>query len=302
MTTWKLTVPKGHENSVFVVSVSGGKDSAAVVLALREAEIPARYAFADTGWEAPQVYDYLGEMERILGITIERVGFPGGMVAKVRKRANFPSRMTKWCTGELKRDQIRKVHERIRNDEDTDTVSVLGIRAEESAARAGMAEFEYVDAHWGGYVWRPIMRWTVGDVLAIHHRHGLPVNPLYKLGFGRVGCMPCIFSNKAEVKLMAEHFPERVDMIRALEAEVTEERARRIAAGTADHAHTQATFFMGKMAGQITPIDEVVAWSRTSRGGVQLKLIDDAPDSGCFRWGMCEPPRRPSGDGEGGDG
>lgn len=287
-----LKVPMGHEESAFVVSASGGKDSTAVILALREAGIPARYVYADTGWEVDEVYEYLATLERILGITIERVGHPGGMVAKIRQRANFPSRMTKWCTGELKRDQIRKVHERIRNDEDTDTVSVLGIRAEESAARADMPEFEYVDAHWGGYVWRPIMRWTVADVLAIHHRHGVPVNPLYKLGFGRVGCMPCIFANKAEVKLMAEHFPERVDLIRSLEAEVTEERARRMAAGTANHAHEQATFFMGKTAGRITPIDEVVAWSRTSRGGRQLKLIQEAPDSGCFRWGMCEPPAK----------
>lgn len=289
-------VPKGHENSVFVVSASGGKDSTAVILAMREAGIPARYVYADTGWEVQEVYDYLATLEKLLGITIERVGFPGGMVAKVRKRANFPSRMTKWCTGELKRDQIRKVHERIREEEDTDTVSVLGIRAEESAARADMPEFEYVDSHWGGYVWRPIMGWTVEDVLAIHHRHGVPVNPLYRLGFGRVGCMPCIFANKAEVKLMAEHFPERVDLIRSLEAEITEERARRMADGTADHAHTQATFFMGKKAGEIMPIDKVVAWSRTSRGGVQLTLLQEAPDSGCYRWGMCEPPAKASGE------
>lgn len=285
-----MRIPKGHENSVFVVSASGGKDSTAVILAMREAGIPARYVYADTGWEVQEVYDYLATLERLLGITIERVGHPGGMVAKIRQRANFPSRMTKWCTGELKRDQIRKVHERIREEEDTDTVSVLGIRAEESAARADMPEFEYVDKHWGGYVWRPIMGWTVEDVLAIHHRHGVPVNPLYRLGFGRVGCMPCIFANKSEVKLMAEHFPERIDLIRSLEAEVTQERARRMADGTADHAHAQGTFFMGKKAGEIMPIDKVVAWSRTSRGGVQLNLLQEAPDSGCYRWGMCEPP------------
>lgn len=35
------------------------------------------------------------------------------------------------------------------------------------------------------------------------------------------------------------------------------------------------------------PIDEVVAWSRTARGGRQLTLIDE-PLGGCARWGLCE--------------
>lgn len=284
--------PAGHDDDVFIVSVSGGKDSTATVLALREAGIPFRAVFADTAWEVDETYEHLNLLESQLGISIERVGFPGGMVAKIRQRANFPSRMAKWCTGELKRDMILGVHRRVRDAEDVDTVSVVGIRADESAARADALEFEYVDDHWGGYVWRPIVTWTVADVLAIHHRHGIPVNPLYKLGFGRVGCMPCIFETKSGIKLMAQHFPGRVDTIRELEAEITVERARRFAAGESKtkHASELATFFMGKRPGEITPIDKVVAWSKTSRGGRQLPLLQEAPDSGCYRWGLCEPP------------
>ncbi len=40
-------------------------------------------------------------------------------------------------------------------------------------------------------------------------------------------------------------------------------------------------------------IDEVVAWSRTERGGRQLPMFPPVPDGGCFRWGMCEAPTRP---------
>ena len=51
-----LKIPEGHEESVFVVSVSGGKDSTATWLRLRESGIECRAVFADTGWEAPETY------------------------------------------------------------------------------------------------------------------------------------------------------------------------------------------------------------------------------------------------------
>lgn len=52
-----LVLPRELEGQELVVSVSGGKDSNAVILALREAEIPARFVFADTGWEAAETYE-----------------------------------------------------------------------------------------------------------------------------------------------------------------------------------------------------------------------------------------------------
>lgn len=288
----KLVRPAGHDASVFVVSASGGKDSTATILAMREAEIPCRYVFADTGWEAPQTYEYLALLERTLGITIDRVGKRGGMVAAAAA-GRFPARMQRWCTRELKIEPLLAYHAEVAKDEDTDTVSVVGIRAEESARRADMAVFGFDDL-WGGYVWRPLMHWTISDVLAIHHRHDIPVNPLYKLGFGRVGCMPCIMANKEDIRLMAKHFPERVALVRALEGHVTDVRKARNLAEPGHFAHETATWFL-RDAPNDPPltIDEAVAWSKTARGGKQLPLIREEPDSGCFRWGLCEPPSKP---------
>lgn len=283
-----ITIPEQVRGLVPVVSLSGGKDSAAAALALREAGLDFRLVFADTGWEAPETYAHLDVLERHLG-AIARVGHPGGMVDKIRHRAGFPARLQRWCTRELKIKPLRAWHEELEAREGVETVCVVGVRAEESERRAKMAAFED-DEMWGGWMWRPILSWPVADVVAIHHRHGIPMHPHYLRGHGRVGCWPCIYSSKEELRLLAEHDPARIDQIRDLEAEVTALRAERNAEKPGRYAHGQATFFQTRTPGTVMDIDAVVTWARTDKGGRQLPLLDPDPTGGCFRWGMCEPP------------
>lgn len=284
--TTTLTLPAQLVGLPLIVSVSGGKDSTACALALREAGLEYRMVFADTGWEAPETYNHLDMLMKKLG-PIDVVGVPGGMVSRIRHRAGFPARMQRWCTRELKIDPLRKYHDASGDD----TVSVVGVRAAESESRAKMPEVED-DDRWGGWIWRPILTWTVEDVLAIHHRHGIEVNPLYKRGHNRVGCFPCVYSNKEDIRLVAEHAPERIDLIRQLEAECVDQRRQRNAETPGRYAYPDDTsFFQSREGdGRLTNIDRVVEWARTSRGGKQLPLIQPPPDGGCFRWGLCEPP------------
>lgn len=150
MTISRLIIPEGHDDSIFIVSVSGGKDSTATLLAMREAGIPHRAVFADTGWEAAETYEYLTTLERLLGITIDRVrSEKGGMVDIARHKAGFPTRKGKWCTEELKLKPLRAYHDKAAESADCETVSVVGIRADESRARSAMKPFEYSDL-WGG--------------------------------------------------------------------------------------------------------------------------------------------------------
>lgn len=289
MLTLPLAVPSSFADDVLIVSVSGGKDSTATVLALREAGIPCRYVFADTGWEAPETYDYLALLESRLGITIARVGVPGGMVAMVRARVGFSWRQRRWCTRMLKLEPLQRHHDEVRAREDVETVAVVGVRADESNDRKDLPEWELCEGGhrtWDGYIWRPLIRAVVADVLALHHRHNIPVNPLYRVGFGRVGCMPCINATKAEVALYAQRYPQRVDELRELEREITAARALE----PERFEMPVASFFEGAGRRGAVPIDEAVAWSRTARGGKQLPLIQQQPNSGCFRWGLCDPP------------
>lgn len=216
------------------------------------------------------------------------------MADKIRRRAGFPARMQRWCTRELKIEPLRAYHDRVELETGRETVCVMGIRADESDARAKLAVFEDEPAgrrQWGGWLWRPILSWSAEESYAIHHRHGVSINPLYKSGHDRVGCYPCIYARKEEIRLVAEYAPGRIDEIRELEAETTSLRAARNEEEPGRYKYTAGTYFQSRTSDDGTvPIDEVVAWSRTERGGRQLPLLAPVPEGGCMQYGLCEAP------------
>ena len=98
----------------------------------------------------------------------------------------------------------------------------------------------------------PLAKWTKPQVFAFLKEHGEEPNPLYKLGFGRVGCAPCINSGKDDILLWATRFPEMIDKVCRWEREVGR------------------TFFAPCVPGMdINRVDDVVRWAATARGGRQ---------------------------------
>jgi len=288
-----------------VASISGGKDSAAMALFLRELEIEADLVFCDTGWEHDKTYEYLrGELTNHLGPIAEIRG-DLLMPDLVRKKGMFPSRTRRFCTEQLKVFPLQR-YIKAKQDEIGDVVNAVGIRAAESRARSKMPEWEWNDG-FDCEVWRPLIRWTEQDVIEIHRRHGLRPNPLYLEGARRVGCWPCIFAAKAEIRHIATVDPQRIDQIRELEAEVqASAKARYDAKGESFESlgFNRPTFFQamgslrteGGKEGRCVPIDDVIAWSKTSHGGKQVELFQAGDtEAGCMRWGLCEtnPPDEP---------
>lgn len=285
-----------------VLSVSGGKDSTATGLLLKEARIPFRAVHCDTGWEHEDTEAYLRDyLPGVLGVPIEVIGsHHGGMEQLCRTKGMFPSRLRRFCTQELKvRPFIRYV--RGLQAAGVDPVNALGIRAGESAARAQLPEWEWKD-DFDCEVWRPVLTWSEAHVIQMHHRHDIAPNPLYLRGATRVGCWPCIFARKAEIRMIADTDPSRIERIRALEEQVRVDAARRYeeqgetfeSLGLAppswfQNPTSRGRGTTGKHSGKCWPIDDVVAWSRTKRGGHEEELL--APpyaEQGCMRWGLCE--------------
>ena len=276
-----------------VASVSGGKDSAAARLYLREIGIPDSQVInvaMDTGWEWSGWRAYVdGPLAAVIGpITI--IGNPEGLAAVAVRKGMFPSRLKRWCTDLLKMGPFAAFLSLLQDD-GIDPIVMTGIRYDESAARAKFVEWEWNDG-FDAEQWRPILAWTVQDVIDIHQRHGLAPNPLYLKGAKRVGCWPCIYAGKNEIKLVADIDPGRIDEIRALEASVTV-AAEAIVRKRGEELKQPRTFFHSRAPAGGATIDEVVAWSRTLRGGrtedKRIDLLQSAGmNDGCMRWGLCE--------------
>lgn len=284
-----------------LVSLSGGKDSTAVLLWLKEQGALDRchFVFADTGWEHPEVYRYLDEVVDPLCdgrlVRVRSSKYPGGMADLVRTKGAFPAATRKFCTQELKQFPIRD-HIRSLRADGHDVINVIGIRAAESKARS---KFEM----WGCGgpmgpdvdVWRPLIDWTVQDVIDIHARHNIAPCSLYlrkDRPSKRVGCWPCIRSRKSEIAAVAETTPWRIDEIRALEASVLNSKKDRLGDDYDPDARAAVpTFFQpleqsDRELGSY-PIDKAVSWALTGRGGKQRELFA-ASEPGCQMWGLCD--------------
>lgn len=137
-----------------------------------------------------------------------------------RAKGMFPSRQRAFCSQFLKRVAIFEQAHQPLLDAGHRVISWQGIRAEESLRRACYPMWEAAPEAERLFIYRPLMGWTLEDVVDMHRRHGLSLNPLYGMGFSRVGCMPCIQSSKQDIRLVARLFPEVIERIRMWEAAV----------------------------------------------------------------------------------
>ena len=250
-----LTQPYPIPRSVtHVIKWSGGKDSSALLVWALEHLPPehTKFIFCDTGWEAPITYRFIEEVNRRLldgKLIVLRSDKYAGLVDLAAKRKRWPSTKARFCTEELK--VIPSIRWVLGQQEDL--AIYQGIRAEESLARRRMqqqdeyfreqiaySEDPYMlkEGQWvrrrtplfqrkvmawlehhSATVERPLFHWRKADVLTLCRRHGV-LNPLYDLGFDRVGCFPCVMENKQGIRALAQHFPERIDELDAIEQEL----------------------------------------------------------------------------------
>lgn len=314
-----------NSQTINLVSVSGGKDSTATLL-LALATQPretVRAVFADTGNEHPITYAYIDYLETETGLKIARVrqdftaqiarkseyvrthwaekGVPQANIDRAIKtlvptgnpfldlciwKGRFPSRMAQFCTQFLKTEPLAEYALDLIDECGGDVFSWQGVRADESPSRAKLAPLEYVGGGLSNY--RPILRWSINDVFAMHRRAGVKPNPLYSLGMRRVGCMPCINAAKDELLEISKRFPEVIDRIEQWESAVAEASKR--GAATFFAGDNERNSLSSMEIGVKYNIRRLVEWSQTSRGGKQLDLLraTDEPLACSSAYGLCE--------------
>ena len=255
--------------TIYHVGVSGGKDSTALLLwAVYESGIPHDQlvvSFCDTKNEAECTYDHIQMLsEKVFPIeTIETEGF--FELAKRKKR--FPSTKARFCTQELKLKPTKAYIEKL--SERGAVIGLSGVRRGESFERSKLPEWgSPLESYFGIREWRPLIDWSLKDVLAIHERYNIPLNPLYSKGAQRVGCFPCIMSSKNELREIARQFPERIDTIRGQEQSIGSTFFSPNKLPVRFRSQECETKSGRKV--KIATIDDVVKWANTGKGAVGL--------------------------------
>lgn len=306
-----------------IISVSGGKDSTALLLLAIALETPNLQAvFADTGNEHQQTYDYVRYLAQATGVPIRWVKadfsfeinrkreklladkLPGWTDSAIEKalqvlaptgvpyldlclwKGKFPSSNAQFCTGFLKRNPIEQQIIMPAISEHDAVWSWQGVRREESLRRRHVPEFEDLGG-FGIYAYRPLVRWPVAAVFEAHEYMGIKPNPLYSQGMNRVGCMPCVNCGKDELREIANRFPDEVDRVREWERLVS--AASRIKSSTFFCAVNDPTVNSDEhITHETHGIDRMIEWSRTARGGRQYDLL--ATDGGgcSSAYGLCD--------------
>lgn len=196
----------------------------------------------------------------------QELTFP--MLAKIKGR--WPSSQAQFCTEWLKLAPIRRWTLEVYPDGDYERFT--GKRRDESERRSTTPFTEW-DTYFDCPVTHPIFDWTKQMAFDYVKAHEEQINPLYSLGFGRVGCAPCINSGKDDVLNWTQRFPEMIGKIRGWEEQVGR------------------TFFAPCVPGMaINWIDDVVEWAKTDHGGRQQNIfrVLNEPASCSSRYGLCE--------------
>lgn len=79
--------------------------------------------------------------------------------------------------------------------------------------------FEYVKK-WTTDIWRPVFDWTGVQVITYILDNGQKPNPLYYMGFSRVGCFPCIMCRLKEILLISKNQSSYIARLEQAEIEV----------------------------------------------------------------------------------
>lgn len=192
-------------NERHVLGLSGGRDSAALAVYMRQnyADLDIDYFFTDTGKELPEVYEFLVKLEGFLGKPILRLNPDRDFDFWLKQYNNFlPSPLTRWCTRQLK---IRPFEQWVRPmlESGTHVTSYVAIRADEEYREGYSSKQDNL------IVRLPFKEGGVdkAGVLDILEGAGLGL-PSYYEWRTRSGCTFCFFQQKIEWVRLRDRHPD----------------------------------------------------------------------------------------------
>lgn len=194
-----------------VLGISGGKDSAALAVYMRDKVPQMEYFFCDTDKELPETYEFLSRLEAYLGKRIERLASRKGFDHWLKVYGGYlPSPSMRWCTRMMK---LKPLEDWIGEEP---TTSYVAIRADEN--RVGYVStkpnistvFPFRDAGLGHE-----------DIVRILDDASIGL-PSYYEWRSRSGCYFCFFQRKSEWAALRRRHPDLFELAAAYEKDAEE--------------------------------------------------------------------------------
>ncbi len=194
-----------EEKVKHVLGISGGKDSAALAVYMRDnyPEIDIEYFFTDTGKELPEVYSFLSKLEGYLGKPIQRLNPERDFDFWLMQHNNFlPSAQARWCTICMKLKPFESWVNGFLKDGYT-VYSYVAIRSDEEYREGYQSRQDNL------IVKMPFRENGIdkSGVINILNYSGLGLPDYYKWR-SRSGCTFCFFQRKIEWVGLLERHPE----------------------------------------------------------------------------------------------
>lgn len=190
-----------------ILSLSGGKDSAALAIHLRDRVPEMEYIFHDTDKELPETMEYLARLEALLGKPITRTSSTDTFDHWLKVYGDMlPSNGRRWCTRMLK---LKPFEDYIGADP---VVNYIGLRADEK--RIGYISTKENITPRYPFQEDGLVR---ADIIRILEESGLGLPPYMAWGRTRSGCYFCFYQQRIEWVRLKQVHPELYDQAKEYE-------------------------------------------------------------------------------------
>lgn len=215
------------------ISVSGGKDSHAMLFLVRDLAdrqgVPREKLlamYADTGMEWHNAGSHVQALCKAAGVELVTVYPVRPLIEQIKwqlyfhgESVGFPTPHCRYCTRKNKAEPMDKLTRTFSGK----LLKVTGERWAESKARSNLPEFCSVprlnSRNRQVFGWRPMLAFSESDVWTMIRDTGVQRHVCYDMGCNRLGCAGCIFSSDRDLRIEMRENPHIFEALDRLEFE-----------------------------------------------------------------------------------